>query len=170
MHSTTKWLVQHCLHVTEYFNNKTPLCTPNTPWWIFLHAIQLFAFEYKIVFISLQGLTTIVSEQQRCISGLIKTYCQMTGMLGPLTSEQVVSRSAKSSAAASGSFFLSYDAAHFFLENLGAWVLQSVDSLTIEDLNPLLNSVGKLFVDAAEGISKAINVDDINSSIGLFSN
>ena len=94
----------------------------------------------------------------------------MTGMLGPLTSEQVVSRSAKSSAAASGSFFLSYDAAHFFLENLGAWVLQSVDSLTIEDLNPLLKSVGQLFVDAAEGISKVINVDDINSSIGLSSN
>ena len=104
------------------------------------------------------------------MSGLIKTYCQMTGMLGPLTSEQVVSRSTKSPAAASGSFFLSYDAAHLYIENLGVWVLQSVHSLTIEDLNPLLNSVGQLFVDTVEGISKVINVDDNNSSIGLFSN
>ena len=93
----------------------------------------------------------------------------MTGMLGPLTSEQVVSRSAKSPAV-SGSFFLSYDAAHLYIENLGVWVLQSVHSLTIEDLNPLLNSVGQLFVDTVEGISKVINVDDNNSSIGLFSN
>ena len=37
--------------------------------------------------------------------------------------------------------FLSYDAACLYLENLGVWVLQSVDSLTIEDLDPLLKSV-----------------------------
>ena len=50
------------------------------------------------------------------------------------------------------------------------WVLQRVDSLTIEDLDPLLKSVGQLFVDAAEGISKVINVDDINLNNGLSSN
>jgi hypothetical protein len=84
------------------------------------------------------------------MSKLINTYCQMTGMLGPLTSEQIVPRSAMTPAAVSGSFFSSYNAAHLYLENLGVWVLQSVDSLTIEDLDPLLNSVGQLFVDAAE--------------------
>jgi hypothetical protein len=91
-------------------------------------------------------------------------------MLGPLTSEPIVSRSAKTPAVVSGSFFLSYVAAFLYLENLGDWVLQSVDSLTIEDLDPLLNSVGQLFVDAAEGISKVINGDDNNSNNGLSSN
>jgi hypothetical protein len=148
MHSTTKWLVQHHLCVTEYLNHKTPLCTPNTLWRIFLCPIQVFAFESKIVFISLEGLTTIVSEQRHRMSGLIKTYCQMTGMLGPLTSEQIVSRSAKTPAAVSSSFFLSYDPACLYLGNLGVWIIQSVDSLTIEDLDPLFTSVGQLFVDA----------------------
>ena len=104
------------------------------------------------------------------MSVLIKTYCQMTGMMGPLSNEQIVSRSAKTPAAVSGSFFLSHDAACLYLGNLGVWVLQSVDSLTIEDLDPLLKSVGQLFVDAAEGISKVIYVDDNNSNIGLSSN
>jgi hypothetical protein len=45
MHSTTKWLVQNCLHVTEYLNVKTSVCVPDTLWWVFLHAIQVFAFE-----------------------------------------------------------------------------------------------------------------------------
>jgi hypothetical protein len=107
MHSTTKWLVQHCLHVTEYLNEKNPLCAPNSLWRIFLHAIQVYDFESNIVFIFLQGLSTIVSEQWCCISGLINTYCQMTGMLGPLTNEKIVSRSATTPAAVSGSFFLS---------------------------------------------------------------
>jgi hypothetical protein len=99
MHSTTKCLVQRCLCVTEYLNDKTPLCAPITLGWMFLHAIQVFDFESNIVFIFLQGLTTIVSEQWHRMSGLIKTYCQMTGMLGPLISEQIVSRSATSHAA-----------------------------------------------------------------------
>ena len=128
MHSITKWLVQHCLHVTEYLKENTPLCAPDTLWWIFLHAIQLFAFDSKIVFISLQGLTAIVSEQRRRMSGLIDTYCQMTGMLGPLTTEQIVLRSATAPAAVSRSFFLSFDSPCLYLENLGVWVLQSVDS------------------------------------------
>ena len=94
----------------------------------------------------------------------------MTVMLGPLTNKQTVSRSATTPAAVSGSFFLLYNAACLYLENLGVWIIQSVDSLTIEDLDPLLNSVGQLFVDAAEGISKVINVDDINLNNGLSSN
>jgi hypothetical protein len=57
-----------------------------------------------------------------------------------------------------------------YLESLGGWVLQSVDSLSIEDLGPLLKSVAQLFVDAAERNSKVNNVDDDNLNIGLSSN
>ena len=94
----------------------------------------------------------------------------MTVMLGPLTNEQIVSRFATTPAAVSGSFFLLYNAACLYLENLGVWIIQSVDLLTIEDLDPLLKSVGQLFVDAAEGISKVINDDDLNLNNDLSSN
>ena len=56
-----------------------------------------------------------------------------------------------------------------YLENLGVWVEQSVDSPTIEDLDPLLNSVGQLFVNAAKRISKVNNVGENDSSIVLSS-
>ena len=69
----------------------------------------------------------------------------MTVMLGPLTNEQIVSRFATTPAAVSGSFFLLYNAACLYLENLGVWIIQSVDSLSIEDLDPLLKSVGQFF-------------------------
>ena len=124
-----------------------------------IHFGGFFFIQFKylllnpIFFISLKGLTTIVSGQQHCMSGLINTYCQMIGMLGALTNEQSVSRSATTCVAVSGTFFSSYDAACLYLENLGVWVLHHDDSLTMEDLDPLLKIVGQLFVDAAEGIS-----------------
>ena len=88
-------------------------------------------------------------------------------MLGSLTNEQIVSRSATTPAAVSGSFFLLYNAACLYLENFGVRIIQSVDSLTIEDLDPLLNSVGQLFVAVAEGISKVILVDEDDTNIGM---
>ena len=54
MHSITKWLVQHCLHVTEYLKDKTLSCAPDTLWWIFFTQFnylflnpKLFSFPYK---------------------------------------------------------------------------------------------------------------------------
>jgi hypothetical protein len=107
MHSTTKWLGQHCLNVAEYLNDKTPLCAPNILRWIVLHAILVFVFESKTFVIYLQELSVNVSEQQCCMSGSISTYCQVTGMLGPLANAQTVSRSISTPAAVSWSFFLS---------------------------------------------------------------
>lgn len=89
MFGTTKWLVQNRVRIQQHLNSKKPACTPDTLWWIFLHAIQAFASESKIVFTSLQGLTTIVSEQRRRLNGLIDTYCRMSGMEGPISSEQI---------------------------------------------------------------------------------
>ena len=91
-------------------------------------------------------------------------------MLGPLTNAEIVSRSATTPAAGSRSFFLIIQYCSFGSRNLGVWVLQSDDSITIEDLDPLLKSVEQLLVDAAEGISKVINVDEDDSNCDLPSN
>ena len=54
MHSTTKWRVQYCLCVTEYLNDKTPLCAANSLWRFFFVQFKylllnpiLFSFSYK---------------------------------------------------------------------------------------------------------------------------
>jgi hypothetical protein len=58
-------------------------------WWIFLHAVSTFATEAKTVFDSLWGLITLLSQQQKMLSGLLDTYCRMSGMVGPLDREQI---------------------------------------------------------------------------------
>jgi hypothetical protein len=45
--------------------------------------------ESKALFMSLQGLTTLVSQKRAKLSGLDDTYCRMTGMTGSLTNNQM---------------------------------------------------------------------------------
>ena len=45
MHSTTKWLVQHCLHVTEYLNEKTHYVHP-------IHFGGFFFMQFKYMILN----------------------------------------------------------------------------------------------------------------------
>ena len=82
MSASTTWLRKHQVHVMHHLEEKKPSCTPSKSWWIFLFAINAFALESKAVFVSLQGLTTLVTEQQSRLDGLVDTYCRMSRMQG----------------------------------------------------------------------------------------
>ena len=53
MYSTASWLIKHRVRIMEYLNDKRPSCSPDACWWIFLHAVEAFSSESKIVFTSL---------------------------------------------------------------------------------------------------------------------
>ena len=74
MYSTTRWLIKHRDRIIQYLEDKRPSCSPDASWWLFLHAVGAFSTESKIVFTSLQGLSTLVCEQRNLLKGLVDTY------------------------------------------------------------------------------------------------
>lgn len=154
MYSTTHWLVQNRDRVQRHLDDKKPNCAPDKVWWIFLHAMHAFADESRKVFTSLQGLTTLVSEQHARISGLVDTYCRMSGMQGPLSHEQIDDIVVLQPAEVSGSFIITHEHVRSCLDGLGLWMMEQLESLATDDLCDLLSTIGKLFVEAADGISQ----------------
>ena len=53
-------------------------------------------------------------------------------------------------------FFVSHKHARSYLNGLGFWMLEAVDSLETDDVCSLVRSVGKLFVEAADGILQIV--------------
>jgi hypothetical protein len=88
MDSVSTWLVRYRARVLKHLDAKQPFRTPNIVWWVFLHALQAFARESKAAFVSLQGLSTTVSEQCARLNQLVDTYCRMVGKQGPLSPEE----------------------------------------------------------------------------------
>ncbi|KAH6566146.1 hypothetical protein BASA60_009601 [Batrachochytrium salamandrivorans] len=124
MESCTNWLTSHCMH---------------------------WAYEAKIVFTALQGLTTLLSQQRAKLLGLIDTYCRMTQMVGPLTDEQLAAVDSSTSEIC-GCFALSHAHARFCLECLDLFVIQTLPTVDDETVQKLVIAVSKMFVQVADGI------------------
>jgi hypothetical protein len=160
MDSVWTWLVNNRARVLRHLDTKKPSCTPNIIWWIFLHAMQSLCRESKATFVSLQGLSTIISEQHSRLNQLIDTYCRMVGMQGPLSPEQIGDIVALQPAETSGAFIVTHKNVRAALDGLGLWMMEQIDGLDDDDLSSLLGSVGKIFVAAADGISQLVGDRD----------
>lgn len=154
MFSSTQWLVENRRRIQQHLDQKKPAWAPSKVWWIFLHGLNAFAAEAKAVFISLQGLTTTISQQRSRLTGLANIFCQMSGMEGPLSQRQIDDIMALQPAERCGDFVVSHEHVRLFLDGLSLWVLEALDSLEVDDVHVLASSIGKLFVEAADGISQ----------------
>jgi hypothetical protein len=156
MDSVSTWLVSNRARVLQHLDAKKPSCTPNIVWWVFLHALQAFARESKAAFVSLQGLSTTVSEQRARLKQLVDTYCRMVGIQGPLSPEEICDILSDQPAESCGAFIVTHDSIRLAIEELGFWVMEQLDGLDGSEICSLLRSVGKLFVTACDGISRIV--------------
>lgn len=62
MYQVADWLCRHGFAVRQYLEERKPACDPNLVWWILLHALREVAREADAVFVSLQGLSTLVQN------------------------------------------------------------------------------------------------------------
>lgn len=70
-------------------NEKKLARAPNNVWSFLLHVIRVFVREAEAAFVSLKSLTTIFSEQRIRLQQLVDSYCQLSGMQGPLDAGQI---------------------------------------------------------------------------------
>ncbi|KAI8895523.1 hypothetical protein BC833DRAFT_567403 [Globomyces pollinis-pini] len=164
MASCSSWLTDNIVLIQQHLIEKNPSSTPTIIWWIFLFAVNALAKKAKSVFIELQGLSTLLSQQRAKLVNLIDTYCRMTQMKGPLTFEQLNAID-RSTSEVCGSFVLSHEHAHMFLDGLDLFVIQSLAVLDFPTAHQLVVAVARMFVTLADGIHKIVaERDSINQA------
>ena len=87
MGKISRWLCGNRVRVRQYLDEKQHACSPPLICWMFLFALNAFVEEANSVFVSLQGLNTLLYQQRCRLLALVETYCRMSGMKGPLTEE-----------------------------------------------------------------------------------
>ena len=163
MHSATKWLTRNIIRVRQHFESKKPQCAPDDVWWTFLFVVNQLASEATLVFVSLQGLRTLLSQQKASLIGLMETYRRLTGMTGPHTDDELAVMDA-SAVTICGRFALTHDACRTCLDNLDMWVYEALANADDVVAQKIVASAGKMFVEAADGINDiVVERDDDNA-------
>ncbi|KAH9247850.1 hypothetical protein BASA81_014533 [Batrachochytrium salamandrivorans] len=165
MGTVAKWLTSNRARIQRYLQDKNASCAPSPVWWIFLFAIQAIAEEANVVFISLQGLSTLVSQQRARLVGLVETYCRMSGMVGPLETSQLEMIDS-STTARCGKFALSYENARLCLDGLGVWVLETLDTLSQDDVSMLVTAIAQMLCQLAQGLHAVVAERDCVNDVG----
>ncbi|KAH8940421.1 hypothetical protein BDL97_15G087400 [Sphagnum fallax] len=132
--------VVNCLLSMEkllaYIESKQPPSAPPRLWWVSLLAMHHFTSRTTITFRMIQGLTTLLDQQQAALVGLVASLMEDVGVTRPLIVETTVNLDA-SSHVISGRYAVS---------------LSSVDSIVDEvdegQRSKLFNNIASVYVTA----------------------
>jgi hypothetical protein len=89
MSTVTAWLRANRVPIQDYLAEKNPSCTPPLKWWVVVHFVAKLSNEAIVTFRSLEGLTTLVSQQREGILNLAATIQSWFGA-SELSSQEAV--------------------------------------------------------------------------------
>ena len=74
-----KWFCKHKVDILENIEEKKPACKPEKEWWLYVAACETIIKEVNMVFVSGQGLTSLVGEQRKCLDKLKRNLLEIVG-------------------------------------------------------------------------------------------
>jgi hypothetical protein len=88
-YKVTKWFKIHCPELLTHIELKQPASAPPQLWWAYLLVTDDFTNRTIVTFRKLQGLTTLVVQQQVELDAFIDSFIDDTGMTSPFTTKSI---------------------------------------------------------------------------------
>ncbi len=122
-----------------------------------------FTSRTAITFRTIQGLTTLLDQQQAALVGLVAFLMEDVGVTGPFIVEAIANLNA-SSHVISGYYAVPLSYVYEFISGLASWVDSIVDEANEGQLNELFNDIAFVYVTACNRISKLSTYRDENNN------
>lgn len=159
------WLVLHRVEVRRYLEKKGTTWVPDGCWWVFVGGLYASTLEANVVFIQLQGLTTLFLEQRVRLKYLATTYCRISREERPVD-EHRIHKAYRSTNSIGRSFNMSHSHAQSCLDGLSCWVLQALADMGDDFQALLARSIADVLVHLANGISNIVSERDSSDVAG----
>jgi hypothetical protein len=89
MEKVISWFKIHQPQLLAHIESKQPAFTPPRLWWVAFLSMHHFTTRAAITLCSIQGLTTLVLQQQNALDILITSFIDNVRVTGPLTTESI---------------------------------------------------------------------------------
>jgi len=111
----------------------------------------------------IQGLTTLLDQQQTALVGLVASLMEDVGVTGPLIAEAIANLNT-SSHVISGCYAVPLFSVREFISGLASWVDSIVDKANEGQQNELFNDIASVYVTACNRISEPSTYRDENNN------
>lgn len=151
----TRWFKQKRPELLHYIEDKSPETAPPDIWWIYLLAMEAFTSHSAKAFRKIQGLTTLISQQDAELKQLISNLIHEVGAIGPLTDEAVGALDL-SRYVVSGHYAVLLDNIREFALGLASWTDAIISQADANEVHELLEDIGKAFIVACDRIDNIV--------------
>jgi hypothetical protein len=151
----TRWFKQKRPELLKYIQEKSPATAPPDLWWIYLLAMEVLTSHSAKTFRKIQGLTTLISQQEAELEQLIASYIAEIGAIGPLSDEAVTALDV-TSYLVSGHYAVALDNVREFVLGLASWtdaILSQADDI---EGQVILQDIGMAFIVACDRIQNIV--------------
>ncbi len=159
-----KWFKIHRPQLLAHIESKQPPSVPPRLWWVSLLAMHHFTSRTAITFRAIQGLTTLLDQQQAALVSLVASLMEDVGVTGPLTVETIANFDALSHVT-NGRYVVPLFYVREFISGLASWVDFIVDEANEGQRSELFNDIAFVYVTACNRISELSSYSDENNNL-----
>jgi hypothetical protein len=145
------WFKIHRPKLLAHIESKQPYFAPPRLWWVALLSMHHFTTRAAVTFCSIQGLTTLVLQQQNALNNLIASFIDDVGVIGPFTTESIASIDPPTHVI-SGHYVIALSSVQEFLVGLASWVDTLLNEADESDQNALQHDIAFVYVIACDQI------------------
>lgn len=156
MSNVTQWLKRHKLAIQVLLDEKSPACKPSSDFWITMLLVDDIAREASATFRSIQGMSLLISQQEERLNQLKLFLVQLFNVHKTDDNNQDHNMEDDKQFSKKGKYFVFPDAVEEFIEGLGSFVLDLLDSYSNGDLKQLAESVAFLVATLVEELDTVV--------------
>jgi hypothetical protein len=163
MEKVISWFKIHWPELLAPIESKQPNSAPPRLWWVALLSMHHFTIRAAVIFKSIQGLTTLVLQQQNALDNLITSFIDDVGMIGPLTVESIANIN-PSTHVITGHYAIALSSVREFFVGLVSWVDTLLNEVDESDQNALQHDIALVYVTACDQIHEISDYRDRNNN------
>jgi len=157
------WLKIHRPQLLTHIKSKQPDSAPPRLWWVALLSMHHFTTRAADIFRSIQGLTTLVLQQQNAMDNLIASFIDDVGVTGLLTAESIANID-PSTHVISGRYAVALSSVRKFLVGLASWADTLLNEADEGNQNDLQHDIALIYVIAYDQIHEIYAYRDRNNN------
>ncbi|CAN5966279.1 unnamed protein product [Sphagnum jensenii] len=158
-----KWFKAHRPQLLAHIESKQPPSAPPRIWWVFVLAMHHFTSLTAITFRTIQGLSTLLDQQQAALDDLVTSFIDDVGVIGPLSPEAIANLEV-SEHVISGRYAVQLSSVREFVSGLASWADSIVDEVDPVQRNDLWNDIASVYVTACDRVSQLSSLRDADNN------
>jgi hypothetical protein len=158
-----KWFKAHRPQLLAHIESKQPPSAPPRIWWVFVLAMHHFTSLTAITFRTIQGLSTLLDQQQAVLDDLVTSFIDDVGVIGPLSPEAIANLKV-SEHVISGRYAVQLSSVREFVSGLAPWADFIVDEVDPVQRSDLWNDIASVYVTACDRVSQLSSLRDVDNN------